>query len=63
MDELHHELLTTVERGQSEGRSRREIFSDVWEAAHAASGAERPPVLADVGDPTTIPYFTEPWFC
>ena len=63
VDELHRELLTTVERGQSEGRSRREIFSDIWEAAHAASGAERPPVLADVGAPATIPFFTEPWFC
>lgn len=63
VDELHRELLRTVERGQSAGRGRRQIFSDVWEAAHVASGVERPPVLADVGELATIPFFTEPWFC
>ncbi len=63
VDELHRELLRTVERGQSAGHGRRQIFSDVWEAAHAASGVESPPVLADVGALATIPFFTEPWFC
>ena len=63
VDELHHDLLTTIQRGQSEDRSRREIFSDIWERAHAASGAEGLPALADVGDLSTIPFFTEPWFC
>jgi len=67
MDRLHQDVVTIVEQGQAAKHSRREIFNDIWRAAHKAqhdeSDAYRDPPLADVRPVTDIPYLTEPWYC
>ena len=62
VDELQRTLLSLVDREQTAGSSKRQIFAEVWHAAHAAAHGEPIP-LPDVGDLATIPFFTEPWFC
>lgn len=67
VDRLYEDVLAIVKRGQSEHRTRRETFLEVWQRANdenaAAAGALRALQLNDVPARATIPYLSEPWFC
>jgi radical SAM superfamily enzyme YgiQ (UPF0313 family) len=64
VDGLHAAVLDVVETGQAVGKTRREIFAEVWHVVHLAVGEPtREPQLLDVPVPATIPFLTEPWFC
>ena len=61
VDALQRRLEAMV--GNQLRSDRREIFSRVWETAHAAAGVpgrlRQPPRLARAA----IPYLNEPWYC
>jgi len=67
VDELFADVLRIAQQSGSVERSRVQIFTEVWEEAHAARGADAPPPLnpqvSDVPPTVTIPYLTEPWYC
>ncbi|VAW07921.1 Radical SAM domain protein, partial [hydrothermal vent metagenome] len=67
VDSLFAEVLRIAQQGTPADRSRIQIFTEVWEAGHAARGIDAPPPLnthvSDVPPPVTIPYLTEPWYC
>ncbi len=68
VDRLCDEILKTVEAGQGNDESRREIFRRVWELAQVAcdvkvkegANAAR---LSQIPTRAEIPYLTEPWYC
>jgi radical SAM superfamily enzyme YgiQ (UPF0313 family) len=60
VDVLQAEVAALV--GSQVSASREEVFSGVWNLAHAAAGAavhRRPPPLVRA----TVPYLNEPWYC
>lgn len=65
VDQLAAAIEDLVRRGEKLRRTRAQIFSLVWQAAHQASG------LADQMEPpepvllarAAIPYLNEPWYC
>ncbi|WP_283136193.1 CUAEP/CCAEP-tail radical SAM (seleno)protein [Rhizohabitans arisaemae] len=59
LDRLHGDLVALVTEAQRVGRTRREIFADVWRAACPAGGD--PPPLPPRRSPP--PHLTEPWYC
>ena len=64
VDRLCEQVQRTVWQAEKQGRSRRAIFSQVWELAHQAAGISTPAL--QVPDPyqrTTVPYLNEPWYC
>ena len=64
MDRLQKEVMGIVEAGSRVGRSRRDSFSDIWNAAHRCEAPGRPvPPLTWVRPPVTVPFLTEPWYC
>ncbi len=67
VDELFADVLRIAQQSGSVERSRVQIFTEVWEEAHAARGTDAPPPLnpqvSDVPPTVTIPYLTEPWYC
>jgi radical SAM superfamily enzyme YgiQ (UPF0313 family) len=69
VDELHGEVLRRVQPAATANRSRRAVFEDVCEAAHAALAAslgraEHALVPTGVAEPRApVPYLTEPWYC
>ena len=67
IDRLYQQVLRIVEQGQAAKRSRREMFKDVWCAAHTAQHGDMvslgEPPLDDVRPVADIPYLTEPWYC
>ena len=67
VDRLFDETVRLVQRAQASGRTRIELFNDVWVAANVARGADVPPFFdpnaGDVPSVATIPYLTEPWYC
>ncbi|MGH2589109.1 MAG: CUAEP/CCAEP-tail radical SAM (seleno)protein [Dehalococcoidia bacterium] len=65
VDQLHADVLTIVQRGQATSQTRRTIFEQVWQRAHAALGLEAPalPRARDGLPQVPIPYLSEPWFC
>jgi radical SAM superfamily enzyme YgiQ (UPF0313 family) len=58
MDVLSKQALHAVWSGQKQGRSRRQIFADLWELA-----TERPMDNFDLVPRAAIPYLDEPWYC
>jgi radical SAM superfamily enzyme YgiQ (UPF0313 family) len=63
VDDLQRRVLDAVERGQASGRSRRELFRDVWHLTHEAAEMPQRPPGGGAPVPATIPFLTEPWFC
>jgi radical SAM superfamily enzyme YgiQ (UPF0313 family) len=65
VDQLHADVLTAVQQGQVAGQTRRTIFEQVWQMAHAAAGVEAPalPRPRNGRPPGPIPHLSEPWFC
>jgi radical SAM superfamily enzyme YgiQ (UPF0313 family) len=64
MDQLCHEITARVRKGESEGASRRAIFSAIWAGAHQTLDEAGPiPKLSFVRPSATIPFLTEPWYC
>jgi radical SAM superfamily enzyme YgiQ (UPF0313 family) len=64
IDRLCDQLQGLVEKGESEKKSRREIFGEIWRAAHRAAGRavdEQNLGLADRSE--GVPYLNEPWYC
>ena len=70
VDELCEEIEGLVSSGEKLKRPRRRIFSQIWEAAHAAQAQSGSASTAGVSLPeiplparATIPYLSEPWYC
>jgi hypothetical protein len=59
MDQLARAALATVQRGQNSGRSRRQIFGDVWKLAAGEPLPDQPDLLPRAA----VPYLNEPWYC
>jgi len=57
MDRLCADLQALIRAGDRRGDSRTEIFGAIWERAFGG-----PPDF-HLGDRSTIPYLTEPWYC
>jgi radical SAM superfamily enzyme YgiQ (UPF0313 family) len=63
-DSLCREISDLVQRGDSLGLSRTEIFSHIWRAAHAAAGISAPrAVNLSAAQPLAVPFLDEPWYC
>jgi radical SAM superfamily enzyme YgiQ (UPF0313 family) len=63
VDKLQRSILRVVETGQAAGLTRRQLFSEVWDAARDSGGLDIAPPISDVAPIATIPFLTEPWFC
>ena len=66
VDRLSHQVMAVVTEAQAAGRTRWQVFDDVWGVAAAAGAAleDRPArPWPDVRQVVTIPYLTEPWYC
>jgi radical SAM superfamily enzyme YgiQ (UPF0313 family) len=61
VDRLQQELQALVARSEQVKRPRREVFADIWRAAHEAALRAVPELPADLGLP--IPRLSEPWYC
>ena len=64
VDRLGRIVQEIVETGDSQNKSRREIFGQIWQAAHEADGQDTviPPVGHD-GAAMFVPRMSEPWYC
>jgi hypothetical protein len=65
VDQLCEELQQLIGSGEKLNRSRRQIFSRIWQAAYAAAGrSERPaPPEPALLARAAIAYLNEPWYC
>src|SRR4029077_1608048 len=64
VDALSREISQLVQRGDTLKLSRREIFSHIYRAAHAAAGNRAPNGIApSVMKSAPAPYLDEPWYC
>jgi radical SAM superfamily enzyme YgiQ (UPF0313 family) len=65
VDRLCEDLQKVVHSGEKMKRSRAQIFSRIWQAAHAAAGKFE---VAEGAQPVllsraAVPYLNEPWYC
>lgn len=59
MDDLARAILFAVAWGQKAGRSRRQIFEDIWQLA-----TDQPvPDDRNLLPRAAVPYLNEPWYC
>lgn len=63
VDNLQQDITDLVTSQQDAGRSRSEIFDELWEIAHSAAGQVAPSLPEPVQGIATVPYLTEPWYC
>ena len=64
VDELYHSVYKSVCEGVAQGRSRVQIFADLWRLAHEMENCPTPlPRSVFAPPPATIPFMTEPWYC
>jgi hypothetical protein len=65
VDQLASEVEDLVRRGEKFRRTRAQIFSQIWEAAHHAAGSVEKvrPSLPFLVSRAAIPYLNEPWYC
>jgi radical SAM superfamily enzyme YgiQ (UPF0313 family) len=68
VDRLYSRVLEVVEKSQKAGKSRGEIFAEVWKLAHESCGDHcreslRALESTDIPPRERIPYLSEPWFC
>ena len=62
MDTLFDRAVGLVCGADALGRSRRQVFADLWKLVHEVM-EERVPDLHIAPSPVTIPQLTEPWYC
>jgi radical SAM superfamily enzyme YgiQ (UPF0313 family) len=65
VDQLAAEVEDLVRRGDKFHRTRAQIFSLIWQAAHHAAGLTdklEPPELILLSR-AAVPYLNEPWYC
>ncbi len=62
VDRLQRAVQDWVAQAEGQGSSRREIFAQIWNLAHAALGVDAPPPT-DAGTGAPIPRLSEPWYC
>jgi radical SAM superfamily enzyme YgiQ (UPF0313 family) len=65
VDQLAAEIEDLVRRGEKFHRTRAQIFSLLWQAAHHAAGlaGELEPPESVLLSRAAIPYLNEPWYC
>lgn len=64
VDELANRVFRIVQESQKKGRSRTEIFAEIWEAAHERLAKPEPlPENFHLIPRAAIPYLDEPWYC
>jgi radical SAM superfamily enzyme YgiQ (UPF0313 family) len=68
VDRLYSDVLEVVKKSQSAGKSRGEIFAEVWKLAHESCSTDSLESLwvlesNDILPRERIPYLSEPWFC
>ena len=61
VDALHAELTGAIGRRLS--ASRRDLFAEVWDMAHAAAGMAAPERQSSLRPRAAVPYLNEPWYC
>jgi len=62
VDALQLSLQALAAQGEEHGWARSEVFTKVWQLAHAALGRPAPPLTqADFGEP--MAHLSEPWYC
>jgi radical SAM superfamily enzyme YgiQ (UPF0313 family) len=59
MDDLARAVLLSVARGQKSGRSRRQLFGDIWNLATDEALPDDTSLLPRAA----VPYLNEPWYC
>jgi radical SAM superfamily enzyme YgiQ (UPF0313 family) len=62
VDALQGRILHGIGEAEQRGRSRRDIFGDIWQDAHEAAGRAAPS-LADAHLGRPVPRLSEPWYC
>jgi len=55
-------ILQEIADAEAAGRSRRQIFTTIWQWAHEAAGRP-PPALRDAHFGAPVPHLSEPWYC
>ncbi len=65
VDQLHEDIQALIQTATAQGKSRREIFAQVWKRAEQAPGGITRPLSSLTQKPsrTPVPYLTEPWYC
>ncbi len=68
VDSLCADVLAAVQRGQKQGKERRDIYREVWVLAHEARGGVARDTLALLEVTPTppgaiVPHLSEPWYC
>jgi len=61
VDALQRQIMAWVAESEAKNRSRRQIFTRIYELAHAAAGRTAESLPPDLGQP--IPRLSEPWYC
>ena len=62
VDALQQALQACAAKGEQAALPRSEIFAQIWQLAHEASGIAAPPLTqAEFGE--TIAHLSEPWYC
>jgi len=62
VDALQQAVQACAAQGDRQGRSRSDIFGQIWRLAHDALGIEAPQLAsADSGEP--VARLSEPWYC
>ncbi|MFQ5662423.1 MAG: CUAEP/CCAEP-tail radical SAM (seleno)protein [Terriglobia bacterium] len=65
VDQLRRDVQEGVKQGEARGKTRREIFADIWKLTHQAMASRvdgHPEITGGVGR-AAIPYLNEPWYC
>lgn len=62
VDALQTRILQEIADAEAAGRSRRQIFTAIWQWAHEAAGRP-PPALRDAHFGAPVPHLSEPWYC
>ncbi len=64
VQELFHNVGGIIHSGQQAGRSRHEIFQQIWNCTSSyLNHDEPPPKPQNDRQRSTIPYLNEPWYC
>jgi radical SAM superfamily enzyme YgiQ (UPF0313 family) len=62
VDALHQQIQAWVMEAETKNTPRRDIFTHIWNLAHAATGL-RTPSLPQHGMQAPDPRLSEPWYC
>ncbi len=62
-DRLADMLQGIVDRGESAGDGRAQIFAKIWQAAHEVDGSDAPALFLAEQPKLFVPRMSEPWYC